>query len=234
MGRFLYFFAGITFLSGFVGGEPVLKSSTEKFNFGISINNSTIVHKFWLKSTGTDTVKIRKLETTCSCTTMPLARNEIAPGDSLEVTISWDTQRTFGPVNRYPRIYYEGAEEPLRIGLSTDVQYAPDSMLPLSIWPFKFELGRHPVKSVDSLEFRIKNTTAKDIEVSIVSHVLEQCEIYLPKVIPAYSAAFGFIKIKLEFIDQEFENSITVRSSHDKKYFITVPIRRKVYMDSSG
>lgn len=226
---------GASFLwGGNVLAQPVLKSSSEKFNFGISTINSTIVHKLWLKSTGTDTVKIRDIETTCSCTTMPLSRKEIAPGDSLEVTISWDTQRTFGPVHRYPRIYYEGVEEPLRIGLSADVQYVPDSLLPVSIWPFRFELGRHPLKSVDSLEFRIKNTTDKDIEISVVSHELEQCEISLPKFLPAKSVAFGYIKVKPEFVGQEFENSITVSSSHDKKYFMTVPIRRKVYLDSSG
>ena len=214
--------------------QPVLKSSPENFDFGITINNSIIVHKLWLKSTGTDTVKIKDIKTGCSCTTMPLSRNEIAPGDSLEVAIRWDTQRTYGPDKKYPFIFYEGAKEPLRIGLFTNVQNVPDSNLPVSVWPFKFELGKHPAKSLDSLEFRIKNTTDKDIAASIVSHALEQCEINLPKVLPAKSAAFGFIKIKPEFVGQEFQDSITIRFSHDDKFFITVPIRRKLYVDTQG
>ncbi len=234
MGKFLYIFAATTFLGGVVLGQPVLKCSPENFDFGFSIVNSTIVHKLWLKSTGADTVKIKDIKTGCSCTTMPLSRKEIAPGDSLEVTMSWDTQGTRGQIKRYPSIFYEGVEKPLRIGLFTHVLNVPDSNHSVAILPFRFELGKHQSKSVDSLEFRIKNTTDKDIAVSIISHLLEQCDINLPNIIPAKGEAFGYIKIKPEFADQKFENSITIGFSHDEKFFITVPIRRKLYMDSSG
>ncbi|MGH8015761.1 MAG: DUF1573 domain-containing protein, partial [Candidatus Zixiibacteriota bacterium] len=134
-------------IGGNIMAQTALVSRPENFDFGFSILNSVIVHKTKLKSVGTETVKIKKVETGCSCTTMPLARNEIAPGDSLEVEIRWDTGRTHGPVKRYPRIYYEGAEEPLRLGLFTNVVNIPDTNLAVSVLPYRFELGSHPIKS---------------------------------------------------------------------------------------
>ncbi len=214
--------------------QPVLEASTENFDFGFTIHNSTIVHKLWLKSTGTDTVKIKDIQTGCSCTTMPLSQKEIAPGDSVEVTISWDTQRTYGPVKRYPRIYYDGAEKPLRLSLFTNVQNVPDTNLSVIIRPFKFEMGKLPSKSVDSLEFKIRNNTDKEIGAFLVSHALEKCEIVFPGLLPARSDSYGYIKIKPEFIKQEFEESITLRFDHEDKYYITVPIRRKVYVGNPG
>ena len=217
-----------------VFAQPVLEGSPENFDFGFTIHNSTIVHKLWLKSTGTDTVKIKDIQTGCSCTTIPLSQKEIAPGDSVEVTVSWDTQRTYGPVKRYPRIYYEGAEKPLRLSLFTNVQNFPDTNLTVGISPFKFELGKLPTKSVDSVEFKIRNNTDKEIESFLVSHPLEKCEIVFPKLLPAKSDSYGYIKIKPEFVEQEFEDSITLRFNHEEKYYITVPIRRKVYAGSPG
>lgn len=209
--------------------EPVLTASNENFDFGFSITGSTIIHKLWLKSTGTDTVKIKDIQTGCSCTTIPLTQKEIPPGDSIEITISWDTQRTLGPVKRFPRFYYEGAEKPMRLTLSTNVQNVPDTNLSVNILPFKFELGRLPAKSVDSLNFKIRNNTDKEVGAVIISHLNEKCEIIYPKLLPARSDSYGYIKIKPEFVGEEFEDSITLKFNHEEQYFITVPIRRKVY-----
>lgn len=234
MRKLLFIFTVVVCWGTAVLAQPVLESSPKSFDFGFTIHNSMIVHKLWLKSTGTDTVKVNDIQTGCSCTTLPLAQKEIAPGDSVEVTISWDTQRTNGPVKRYPRIYYEGADKPLRLALYTNVQNVPDTNLSIVILPFKFELGRLPAKSIDSLEFKIRNNTDREIEAFLVSHLLEKCEIVFPKLLPAKSDSYGYIKIKPEFIEQEFEDSITLRFNHEAKYYITVPIRRKVYIGSPG
>ena len=232
--KLLFIFISATCLGTAISAQPVLESSPASFDFGFTIHNSTIVHKLWLKSTGTDTVKVKDIQTGCSCTTIPLAQKEIAPGDSVEITISWDTQRTYGPVKRYPRIYYHDAEKPLRLSLFTNVQNVPDTNLSVVILPFKFELGRLPAKSVDSLEFKIRNNTTKEIETSLVSHLSEKFEIVFPKLIPAKSDSYGYIKIKPGFIEEEFEDSITLRFNHEEKYYITVPIRRKIYNGSPG
>jgi len=215
-------------------GQAAIECSSMDFDFGFTVHNSIIVHKIWLKSTGKDTLKIKDIETGCLCTTMPLSKKDIAPGDSEEISILWDTERTYGPVNRYPRIYSNAGDKPLRLTLFTNVQNVPDSNMTVSVWPYRFELGRHPLKSIDSIQFRIKNTSDKDIEPKIVSHLLEQCEIVLPQTVPAKGDGFGYIKLRPGFIDKEFQNSVTFGFSFDEKYHITVPIRRKLYIDKSG
>jgi hypothetical protein len=179
-------------------------------------------------------VKVTDIQTGCACTTIPLSKKEIAPGDSVEIEIRWNTERTYGPVKRYPRIYYQNAEKPLRLALFTNVLNVPDSNLSTSVWPFRFELGKHAAFSVDSLEFRIKNTTDREIEVGLASHGLERCELMLPASLPPNKDSFGYIKIKPEFLNEEFEDSITLRFSHDVKHVITIPVRRKIYESGQG
>lgn len=210
-------------------GESLLKSSSEEFNFGLSISGTTLVHRVWLKSVGTDTAKITNVSTGCSCTTMPLSRKEIAPGDSLEVDIIWDIKGTMGIIRRYPRVFYEGAKDPVLVTMQGYAQHVPDSNAFLSIWPFKFELGKLGEKSVDSIAFRIKNTSIQTIHATLASHELRECELMLPESIAPSSDAYGYIKVRAEYLDKEFENSITIKFSLDDKTFITVPVRRKIY-----
>lgn len=215
-------------------GEALLKSSSEEFNFGLSISNTVLVHRIWLKSVGTDTAKITNISTGCSCTTMPLSRKEIAPGDSLEVDILWDIKGTMGIIRRYPRVFYEGAKDPVLVTMQGYAQNVPDSNLFVSIWPYKFEFGKHASKSVDSIAFRIKNTTVQTLHASLISHVLRECELVIPESISPKSEAVGYIKVRPEYLDKEFESSITVKFSLDDKTFISVPVRRKIYAANPG
>jgi len=214
--------------------QPLLKVSPESYDFGITVPNSIIVHKAWIKSSGTDTVRVEKVSTGCTCTSMPLEKDKIAPGDSVQVEIRWNTNRMRGPSKQYPRIYYKNSEKELRLALTAIFVNVPDSNLSVTAWPFRFELGRLPDRSIDSIEFRIKNNSAKDIEVYLASHEIEQCELQLPKILPAHSNSFGFIKIKPEHLGEEFEDSYTLKFSHDVKHVLTIPVRRKIYSASAG
>jgi len=211
-------------------GQPKLEASPSEFDFGFTVKDAAITTGLWLKSTGTDTVNISEIKTGCECTTIPLETKRIAPGDSIEVFIRWETERTFGQVKRYPRFYYDNAPHELRFGLKANVLNMHDSIgMAISVWPYRFEFGRHASISVDSMAFKLKNVLDGRIRPSLAGHVPEQCVFVLPEVIPAKGEAWGYIKIKNEYLDQEFDNSITLKFNHNDKYFITVPIRRKVY-----
>jgi len=230
MRRFpLFIFVAISVLCPNAFSQPKLESSSQKFDFGLTTQNSTIVHSFWLKSTGTDTVKISEIKTGCSCAISSLESDKIAPGDSTRLTISWDTKHTSGPIKRYPRIYSNGSAKPLSISLKANVLLSLDSAFAGSIWPFKFEMSRIRDMSIDSLEFRIINATDQIFYPEIVSELPLECIIVLPEEVPPGGSAYGYAKLAPEFVDKEFKSSFTVDFKFGKGNFLTIPIRRKFY-----
>ncbi|MEE8405183.1 MAG: DUF1573 domain-containing protein, partial [candidate division Zixibacteria bacterium] len=145
----LFIIVAISVLCPNAFSQPKLESSGQKFDFGLTTQNSVIVYRFWLKSIGTDTVKISNIETGCSCAISSLESDIIAPGDSTRLAISWNTEQAAGPINRYPKIYSNGSEKPLSISLRANVLLSLDSAFAGSIWPFKFEMSRVRDMSID-------------------------------------------------------------------------------------
>lgn len=211
-------------------GKQKLVVSPDNFNFGVALKDTEMSANVWLKSVGSDTVEITKIETGCECTTIPLETNIIAPGDSVEISINWSTVGTYGSVKRHPRFYYKGSTDPARLELKASVVLMHDSTtMPVSIWPFKFEMANFSLMRVDSLEFKMINTTDKKAIPSLVTKLPAQCILEIPSEIPPFGQAWGFVKLKPEFLDKEFQSSFTLGFSNEPKFFITVPIRRKNY-----
>ena len=67
--------------SGF--GEQNLLIPGDRFEFGVIPKNSTVTHKFWFHSAGTDTLRIDTIITGCTCAIGCMPSNSIAPGDSM-------------------------------------------------------------------------------------------------------------------------------------------------------
>ena len=213
--------------------QPKLESSSKKFDFGLTTQNSTIIYSFWLKSTGTDTVKISEIKTGCSCATIPLESDKIAPGDSTRLTVFWNTEHARGPIKRFPKIYSNASIKPLGIRIQANVLNALDSSYSGSIWPFKFEMSRIRDMSIDSLEFRVINATDQMFYPEIVSELPVECVISLPDSVLPRGSAYGYAKLVPEFVDKEFKSSFTVDFKHGKVNYLTIPIRRKFYGSKS-
>jgi len=234
MSRFpLLIIAVISILCPNTLSQPKLESSGQKFDFGLTTQNSIIVYSFWLKSTGIDTVKISNIKAGRNCTVSTLESDKIAPGDSTRLTIFMNTEQTTGPIRRFPKFYSNGSVKPLTISLQANVLLSLDSAFAGSIWPFKFEMSRIRDMSIDSLEFRIINATDQVFYPEIVSELPVECIIFLPETVPANGSAYGYAKLLTEFVDKEFKSSFTVDFKFGRGNYLTIPIRRKFYGSKS-
>ena len=84
--------------------DPACKARIKFFedfwDFG-SIPRETIVkHDFVFKNTGSDTLLITRVKTTCGCTTAPLSSDRIAPGETAEISASLNTKTLHGTVKK--------------------------------------------------------------------------------------------------------------------------------------
>ncbi|MEA3297114.1 MAG: DUF1573 domain-containing protein [candidate division Zixibacteria bacterium] len=209
--------------------QPILEIPSNSFKLGYTPHNSTVWHTFWFKSTGTDTVEITDVNTGCKCAVMPLERTLIGPGDSMKVSFFWNTGRRVGAATQHPNVRIKGSEDPLFVILIGQMVNGLDSCRPVSIKPYKFELGRIAKKSIDSISFKLFNHSGEDVSLKVVSTPFEECEIYMPDSLLSGSEAIGYVKVRPEFADLEFKRSITVEISDKRATRLTIPIRRKFY-----
>lgn len=210
--------------------QPILRVLDSRWDFGMTPQHSTVLHFFWFNSMGTDTVRIQEIKTGCTCALMPLERDWIAPGDSLKVGIIWETKREIGAWSRYPRVFSNASDDPLRLTVEGSVVKSMEPARPISIKPYKLEIARTSGLSLDSMSFTLTNHSGQDLSVKVVSFDLERCQLMLPEVVMAGAEATGWVRVKPEFADLEFTTSVTMQFSNRDETRITLPIRRKFYL----
>jgi thiol-disulfide isomerase/thioredoxin len=83
-----------------VVGTPKLVVVQPEFNFGEEESGDKIDHTFLLKNVGTAPLKITKVKAACHCTATKLSRDEIAPGQEVELNATLNLSLQKGPQNR--------------------------------------------------------------------------------------------------------------------------------------
>jgi hypothetical protein len=209
--------------------QPRLVATAPTFDFGYTPQNVKLVHHFWFKSVGTDTLLINKIKTGCACAVMPLERDWLAPGDSMKVGIYWDIKRNLGKIERKARIFTNAGPDPVWLHLKGTVVHYPDSTRPISPKPFRFLLARSSHKDIDSLSFTLTNHSNQNLAVGFASFPPEEVELVLPDSVQALASSTGYVKLRSEFADTEFQTSVTLLMSDQGHTHITIPIGRKFY-----
>lgn len=210
--------------------EQELTIPSDDFDFGLVPQHSTVKHHFWFKSTGSDTLKLGKITTGCTCALMPLERTTLAPGDSMLVGLTWDVGHSVGKTSRYPRAAYDGPDSPAYMIVRCLVVQYPDSIRPLTVKPYRLSLSRTAAVDIDSLSFTLTNSDTKnDLVLTELSVPVEECLYNLPDTIPAGGKATGWIKVRPEYADNEFYSSITVQLNDDGRTRMTIPIQRRFF-----
>ena len=74
-----------------VSAAPEISVDTETYDFGFAMEGSFVRHVFVITNTGNETLEISRVRSTCGCTTTALPTNSLAPGQSTEVEVSFDT-----------------------------------------------------------------------------------------------------------------------------------------------
>jgi hypothetical protein len=147
----------------------------------------------------------------------------------MRVSIHWNIKRSLGKIERSPRVFTNAGPDPVRLHLKGTVIHYPDSAHPVSPKPFRFLLANSPSKDIDSLNFTLTNHSSQNLAVSLASAAPEEVELILPDSVQALASSTGYVKLRPEFADSEFQTSITLLLSDRDHTHITIPIGRKFY-----
>jgi hypothetical protein len=147
-------------------GIPVAVVQHDTFEFGKMEAGEKDDHDFVVRNEGTAPLRLRTGETTCKCTFSELDKSEVAPGESVVVTLSWEAKGHPGPFRQSAIIHTNDPKRPqftlvVNGEITQSVDWSPQDLVFTSL----------PTGESDSKEVKVWALRADNLQ--IVSHTLE-------------------------------------------------------------
>ena len=169
----LYFclFASISFAQLM---QPKLVLQQSSFDFGDIKQGETVSHTFVLSNSGGDLLKITDVKASCGCTAAAPEKNELAPGESTNLVVKFNSTGRQGKQTKTVRIYSNDPLNPeMLLTITSNVVLNTESgSLPKIFFPeTQHDFGQ--VKEGDKVDYTFKfmnsgssNLTIKDVKTS--------------------------------------------------------------------
>lgn len=98
---FAFVVLGVVVHSSAQSSGPAITWEKSVYDFGDVVQGDKVEHTFKFKNTGNESLIITNVQVTCGCTTPKgWARDPIAPGQSGEITVAFNSLGKFGKQNK--------------------------------------------------------------------------------------------------------------------------------------
>jgi hypothetical protein len=206
------------------GGGPKIEIKERGWDFGAVPLRAKVAHRFGVRNIGTDTLKIAKVRATCQCTTSPLKKKALGPGESTWIEITFDSKNEAGPVTTEAFVESNDPVDTLvELKISANVAAWEDKGLLLDPLRAEFDTVRTLPARVS---LKIKNFGKTPVVLKVLEAPPSHLSVNLPKApVPPGGVAEIEVVLKSPVKKGEFLSSFTlVRHSSPEKRF-SVPIR---------
>jgi len=85
--------------------------SATEYDFGTIPNTKPVSKVFEIRNTGRGKLEIRGVSTSCGCTTAAIDKNQLAPDESAQLTVTFDPQAHDGATGEFVRIVYVRSDD---------------------------------------------------------------------------------------------------------------------------
>ncbi len=193
----------------------------ESFDFGNALKSYVYSHKFWIKNTGEDTVKVISVRPTCGCSTAPLENDTIPPNDSVYVKFIFDSKGFSGFKKKHAYISITSAPT---FKISILINLLDDYQIPFKIIP---PIARLRSKEDTVLEkiIKIKNLTEKEFKLKVIA--FDQDLVKDVKLKDPGLEGNGVQEVILKIIGKKGNENgcVTIEASRENKaYRFTIPV----------
>lgn len=154
-------------LSAYVFSAPIIKvlnvDEESHFNWGkVAPSQKVLTATFPITNIGTDTLIISEVKPACGCTTAPLDKNIIPPGDTARMTINFNTRGYKGYTSKAISIFSnDSTQSDLYVFIHADIVY------PIAYSPKEYLVFLNTVINEPQVQnITLTNTTDKDITIS--------------------------------------------------------------------
>ena len=93
------------------GGTPEAVVSPANYNFG-EVGPEPVTTTFAVSNSGDGPLQIKRVTTSCGCTTAEISSQTVAPGQSADLTVTFDPQAHAGAVGQMVRFVYLRTNDP--------------------------------------------------------------------------------------------------------------------------
>jgi len=208
-------------------GRPKLKLSPSVFDFGYIPQGFKVANRYWLANVGADTLLVSAVKPQCGCTTAPLKKNRIAPGDSVPLDLVFDSKNITGVINKKVTIFSnDSARDSTEIFFTARVQ-DPDSTL--LVEP-RFAAFPSIDKRKESIT--LTNNTESEYRVRLAAPPPEfiKCELSGDRLLPGSSISVILTRGKGAPVGV-YETSITLWFDGPIPHPISIPIKGTGYIE---
>ena len=206
--------------------QPAVQLSEPGFNFGKTAQHAIITHTFWIKSTGTDTLRITHVEPGCSCTEAPLADSVLAPGDSVALEILFSTRSYRGFVSKRPYIETNASADKLYLRIDCELVAEDTAFYPIQIGPVHVDVSQFNKLPRRKAKFSVTNKSDKVYDIQVIDDKGKDFDIQLPKQIKGGETLEGFVEVHDNALEKGVEQSVTFQINDDTATRFTIPVKR--------
>ena len=103
------------------GSGAVIEFKEKSIDFGDIVQGAKVEHTFVLTNSGSDALVISNVAATCGCTVPVWPKTPIAPGQSAEIKVSFNSAGKMGKQNSVVRIYSNATEPIEKVSLISNV-----------------------------------------------------------------------------------------------------------------
>ena len=217
--------AAAIFLSAVALAKPAMTLSPDSLDFGFSPQNQAISCRFWIRSTGTDTLKIADVRSSCGCTQAPLEKKIVPPGDSTMLEVTLATGQYLGNVVKSVHISTNTGEPERNVTISTTVLANTDSTSPVIIRPYVLDFSHPQGKNEMQATFTIQNVASYVLEPRIISIPDDIFTVKLPKRIKPGKTTEVMVRLKPNGPPHGFIKSFTIALNDVLKSRFSIPVR---------
>jgi hypothetical protein len=159
-------------------GEAKLSVEEPDYDFGTIYRGNEARHSFTITNSGTATLEITNIRSSCGCTVPSIAKRKLEPGETTKLTAVFDSGRFKGSVTKNIYIYSNDSASPItklsiHSNVHQDIEVAPASI---------YFAGLKEGESVQR-EIEIKNLSGKRVDISEIASTVSSVELQLEKMV---------------------------------------------------
>jgi len=114
------------------------------------------------------------------------------------------------------------------VKIKADVITNPDSTFPVIIKPYKFDISQFGEKERKKLKFEITNVSDNELNIQLIDMPIGMFKVKMPDKVKAGKSEEGELELLDDYVDQEFEKSITIQLSDKNMTRFTIPVKRTI------
>lgn len=210
------------------GPAPRISIQPRDWDYGYLPKGVSVSHIYTIKNEGDDTLRITNVRPSCGCTSAPLSKNVLAPGESVDLKVNFNSQNFLGQVTKTVHIQSNDQSAPYStISFSAKIAQAS----PLVSWvPGEVVYDSLPQGRNDTRKVLITSNDTENLKITPVELPKEFVNVELKKqgLKPKQTGEVIF-RLKKDVPVGAFAECATFEMTGTQTSRFTIPIRGKIY-----